>query len=80
MNMNHQRKLVQTKMPQTPERGPIEMELINLPERDFKIKIINMLAEIQKNIQDLREEFKNEIETLKQYPKRNMQWRDLKTD
>ena len=37
---------------------------MNLPERDFKIKIINMLMEVQKNIQELREEFWLEIQSL----------------
>ena len=63
--MKHQRNLVKTKIPQTSERGPSETELTNLPERDFKIKIINMLKELHKNIQDPRENFKKERETLK---------------
>ena len=44
--------MVQTKISQTPEKGPNETELTNLPEREFKIKIINMLMEVQKNIQE----------------------------
>ena len=64
-NTKCQRNLVQTKIPQTPERGPSETELINLPKGDFKIKIINVFMELQKNIQELREEFRNELQTLK---------------
>ena len=45
------------KILQIPEKGPNETELTNLPEREFKIKIINMLMEVQKNIQELRNEF-----------------------
>ena len=63
--MKHQRNLVQTKIPQTPEKGPSETELINIPERDFKIKIINMLMEVQKNIQEPRNKFKMEIQSLR---------------
>ena len=35
------------------------MELMTLPEREFKIKIINMLMEVQKDIQELRNEFQS---------------------
>ena len=41
-----------------------ETELINLPERDFKIVIINMLMEVKKNIQELRNEFRMETQSL----------------
>ena len=61
--MKHQRNLVQSKI-STLEKGLSETELINLPERDFKIKIINMLMEVQKNIQELRNEFRMEIQSL----------------
>ena len=63
--MKCQENMVQTKMSQTPEKGPNEMELTNLPEREFKIKIINMLMEVQKNIEELRNEFKLEIQSLR---------------
>ena len=53
--------MVQTKISQTPEKRPNETEHTNLPEREFKIKIINMLMEVQKNIQELRNKFKLEI-------------------
>ena len=52
--------MVQTKISQTPEKGPNETEFTNLPEREFKIRIINMLMEAQKNIQELRNKFKSE--------------------
>ena len=55
--MKRQKNMVQTKISQTPEKGPNETELTNLPVREFKIKIINMLMEVQKNIQELRNEF-----------------------
>ena len=62
--MKHQRNLDQTKISQTPEKGPNETELTNLPEREYKIKIINMLMEVQKNIQELRDEFRMEMQLL----------------
>ena len=64
-NIKCQKNLVQTKISQTPEKGPNETELTNLPEREFKIKIINMLMEVQKNIQELRDEFRTEIQSLR---------------
>ena len=48
-----------------PEGGLNETEIKNLFDKDFKIKIINMLKELQKNIQDLWEDFNKKIETLK---------------
>ena len=38
---------------------------MTLPEREFKIKIINMLMEVRKDIQELRNEFQSEIQLLK---------------
>ena len=61
--MKHQKRIVKTKI-QLPEKGLTETEITNL-DKDFKINIINMFTELQKNIQDLRKDFKKEIETLK---------------
>ena len=41
------------------------MNLVTLPEREFKIKIINILMEVWKDIQELRNEFRSEIQLLK---------------
>ena len=38
---------------------------MTLPEREFKIKIINILMEVRKDIQELRNEFRLEIQLLK---------------
>ena len=38
---------------------------MTLPEREFKIKIINMLMEVWKEIQELRNEFWPETQLLK---------------
>ena len=61
--MKCQRNLVQSKIDITPEKD--DMDLMNLPEREFKIKIINMLMEVRKDIQELRNEFRSEIQSLK---------------
>ena len=64
--MNHQRNLVQSKIINTtPEKDLNDVDLITLPEREFKIKIINILMEVQKDIQELRNEFRSEIQSLK---------------
>ena len=73
--------MVQTKISQTPEKGSNETKLTNLSEREFKIKIINMLMEVQKNIEELRNDFKSEIQSLRNSifeMKHTM--RDLKAD
>ena len=54
--MKRQKNLVQPKIPQTPERGLGETEITNLPEKEFKIRVISMLMELQRNIQELWEE------------------------
>ena len=59
--MKSQRNLVQSKINITPEKDLNDMDLKTLPEREFKIKIINMLMEVQKDIQELRNEFRSEI-------------------
>ena len=48
----------------TPEKDSNEIDLMNLPERDFKIKIINMFMEVQKTIQECRNEFRSEMQSL----------------
>ena len=63
--MKWQKNLVETKIPQTIERELSATEITNILDKDFKIKIINMLMELEKNNQVLREDFKKEIETLK---------------
>ena len=52
------KKFSTTKLPEkTQERGLSEAEITNLLDKDFKIKIINILMEVQKNSQELRNEF-----------------------
>ena len=64
--MKCQRNLVQSKIVNTtPKEDLNDMDLVTLPEREFKIKIINILMEVQKDIQELRNEFRSEIQSLK---------------
>ena len=64
-NMKHQRNLVQSKINKTPEKDLNDINLMTLAERQFKIKIINILMEVWKDIQELRNEFRSEIQSLK---------------
>ena len=64
--MQCQRNLFHSKITNTtPEKDLNDMDLVTLPEREFKIKIINMLMEVKKDIQELRNEFRSEIQSLK---------------
>ena len=64
--MKRQRNLVQSKIINTtPEKDLNDMDLMTLSEREFKIKTINILMEVQKDIQELRNEFRSEIQLLK---------------
>ena len=62
--MKCQRRLVQTQILKTPEKGSNENELINLPESDFKKKSHKHDHGRRKNIQGLRNEFRTEIHSL----------------
>ena len=54
--MKRQKKLVQSKITQTtPERGPGEIDITNIPEKEFKIKVITMMMDLHRNMQDLKE-------------------------
>ena len=56
--------LRQTKITEsTPEK---EIDLTSLPEKEFKIKVITMLMELQRNIQELRDDVWREITEVKQ--------------
>ena len=59
--MKRQKNLIQTRLTQTsstssPEKESGEIDLSNLPEKEFKIKFINMLMDLQRNMQELRRE------------------------
>ena len=40
----------------SPENEPGEIDLTNLPEKEFKTKDITMLMDLQRNMQELRRE------------------------
>ena len=62
--MKRQKKLIQTKITEAnPEK---EIDLTSLPEKEFKIKIINILMEEQRNMQELRDDIQREITEMKQ--------------
>ena len=56
--------MIQTRLTQTalasatssPEKEPGETELTSLPEKEFKTKVITMLMDLQRNMQELRKE------------------------
>ena len=65
--MKRQKSLVQSKIVQTtPERGSSETDLTSLPEKDFKIKIKNMLMYLQRNMQELKKQVQRETTEIKQ--------------
>ena len=65
--MKRHKNLVQSKITQTtPERRPGEMDITNLPEKEFKIKVTTMLMDLQENMQELRDEIQREITERKQ--------------
>ena len=43
-----------------------EIYLTNLPEKEFKIEVITMLTELQRNMQELRDDIQREITEVKQ--------------
>ena len=49
----------------TPEKDLNNMDLVSLPERELKTKMINILMEVQKDIQEHRNEFGSQIQSLK---------------
>ena len=65
--MKRQKNLVQSKIVHTtPERGPGEIDPANPPKKEFKIKVITMLMDLQRNMQELRNEVQREITEMKQ--------------
>ena len=62
--MKRQKNLVQSRITQTnPARGgPGETVITNLPEKEFKIKVITMLMDLQRNMQELRIKLRERIQ------------------
>lgn len=49
----------------TPEEELNEMEMRNLPDKEFKVKIIKMLSELRRRMDEYSDKFKKESENLK---------------
>ena len=65
--MKRQKNLIHSRITQTtPEREPAEIDLTNVPEKEFKIKVITMLMDLQKNIQELKDQVGRENTEIKQ--------------
>ena len=73
--MKRQNNLIQTRLTQTsltsstssPEKEPGEIDLTSLPEKEFQTKVITMVMDLQRNMQELRREnteIKQSIEGL----------------
>ena len=62
--MKRQKNLIQTRLTQTalasatssPEKEPGEIDLTSLPEKEFKTKVITILMDLHRNMQELRRE------------------------
>ena len=50
----------------TPKRGLGEIDITNLPEKEFKIKVITMLMELQRKMPELRDKVGRENTEIKQ--------------
>ena len=51
-----QTRLTQTTSTSSHEKEPGDVDLTNLPEKEFKTKVITMLMDLQRNMQELRRE------------------------
>ena len=59
--------MIQTKITETtPEKELGDIDLTNLPEKEFKIKVITMLMELQRNMQALTDRIGRETTEIKQ--------------
>ena len=64
ITMKRQKNLSQTKITEsTPEK---EIDLTSLPEKELKIKLITMMMELQRSMQELRDDVRKEITEMKQ--------------
>ena len=56
--MRRQRNLFQTKeQNKIPEENPNEMEISNLPDKEFKAMVTKMLAELRRRMEEHNENF-----------------------
>ena len=52
-------------LPRQPPKGPGEIDSTNFPEKEFKIKVITMLMELQRNMQELKDQVRRENTEIK---------------
>ena len=66
--MKRPKNLIQTRVTQTspPEREPGEIDLTNLPVKEFKEKVINILMEMQRKMQEITDKVQRETTEIKQ--------------
>ena len=66
--MKRQKNLIQTRLTQTfpPEKESGETDLTNLPEKKFKIKVVTMLMDLQRIMQELTDNIGRENTETKQ--------------
>ena len=58
--------MIQTRLTEKiPEREPGEIDLINLPEKEFKVNVITMLMELQRKMQELIDKLGRETTEIK---------------
>ena len=62
--IKRQKNLIQSRIKQTssPERDSGERDLTNLPEKEFKIKVITMLIDRQTNMQELKNQVRRQMQ------------------
>ena len=65
--MKRQKNLIQTKITETTSEKELgEIDLTDLPGKEFKIKVITMLTELQRNIPELKDGVWRETTEMKQ--------------
>ena len=60
-----QRKMFQEREHKTPEKELNETEIINLPDKEFKRKVIRMLTDLGRRLDELSENVNQELENIK---------------
>ena len=56
------------------------MEIVNLPEKEFRITVVKMIQDLRKRIQKMQEIFTNDLEELKkkqtEMKKKKIHWKE----
>lgn len=64
----------------SPETDPKETEINDLPDREFKIKIINILTDVGRAMYEQSENFNKKLEDIKEYQTEIMTLKNKLTD